>query len=156
MIKFSKPLSTCKAVSILLVFLLLIGCDNAQKFNDKHQDSIDRFVENFHSMVNAGNFEKIHDTSAIELKEKIDKPEFVAFMSKVFSILGKPVKTEFIGATDMQSDIGENLIAAQYKTTYSKGSATETFIFRKLEKGMQLFQYNINSDDLMRGLITSH
>lgn len=136
-----------------LFALLLTGCERAKSSADL--ESIETFVNVFHKYVTDMSFGKIYDETTIEFKRKTERDDFITGMSKVSSILGVPIETRFIGISDMKSDSGENLIASQYVTTYTHGSATETFIFRSLETQLQLFQYNINSDDLMKGLLAS-
>jgi len=67
--------------------------------------------------------------------------------------LGQVKESNRVGITPANSDQGESLIMAQFKTSHDNGVAHETFFIKEENGKLLLFQYNINSDTLLEAVI---
>jgi hypothetical protein len=133
----------------LFVSLFINGC----KDESNNMESARRFSQEFHEKFNGGKYEEIYISSDIGLKAKVDKETFINSMKKIHESLGDVKSSNLIGVTSAKSDQGLNLVAAKFKTEYAEGTAEETFFLKPDENQITLFQYNIDSNDLIRKMI---
>lgn len=118
-------------------------------------DSLNIFVQKFHEKFNSMKYDEIYDSSASELKTKAEKAFFIKSMESIHKNLGEIKSTNLIGITPTKSDQGLSLTAAKFSTTYRDGTAEETFFLKPDGDQFILFQYNIDSADLMKKMINN-
>ena len=136
-------------VIALLVSLFLNGC----KDESNNMESARKFAQEFHERFNEKKYEEIYISSDSGLKAKVDKETFINSMKKIHESLGDVKSSNLIGVTPAKSDQGLSLVAAKFKTEYAEGIAEETFFLKSDDNQLTLFQYNIDSDDLIRKMV---
>ena len=134
---------------VLFASLLLNGC----KDESNNMELVKTFAQEFHETFNAGKYEGIYSSSASGLKTKVDKETFMNSMKKIHESLGDVRNSNLIGVVPTKSDQGLSLVAAKFKTVYAEGTAEETFFLKPDDNQLTLFQYNIDSDDLIRKMV---
>jgi Protein of unknown function (DUF4019) len=107
-------------------------------------------VPKFHSMLDAGNFAQIYDSSAEDLKSLSSQHDFVAFLEGVHRKLGASASSERQGWRVDYRATG-TFITLTYKTRYAVGEAQEQFVFRMKDNRALLAGYHINSNALILG-----
>ena len=143
-----------KIIYIAIAFLaslFLHGC----KDESNNMELSRKFAQEFHEQFNNIKYEEIYSSSDPGLKAKVDKDTFVNSMKKIHEGLGDVKSSDLIGVTPTKSDQGLTLVAAKFKTVYAEGTAEETFFLKPDDNQLTLFQYNINSDDLIRKMVNN-
>lgn len=139
-----------KIIVTLLVCMILVSCREQTVIESP---KVDQFVHELHHKIKKKDFNNIYQSSAPEFKSQINEDAFVKSMAKIYSILGTPTESSIIGHINTTSSNGKALIAAQYSTKFEHGTAIETVYLEKAGEKLVLFQYNINSDDLMKKVL---
>jgi len=102
----------------------------------------------FHSDLNAGNFQRIYDTSDAQLKAATDKEKFGKILNAVHSKLGLFKSGKSAGWND-NATTGGRFVTISYEAAYQKGSAQENFVYRIDGNSAALVGYHVNSDALL-------
>ena len=108
----------------------------------------DQAVTRFHKMLDAGQNAQIYRESAQEMKNAGPEAKLDAFLSAVHRKLGTVTKATRQGFND-QMNTGGHYITMTYATTYTRGEATETFVYKISDGKAALVGYNVNSDALI-------
>jgi hypothetical protein len=132
-----------RTIALLFVLLLACGCsvDTAPA---------EQAVPMFHSMLDAGNFAQIYDSSSEDLKSLSSQHDFVAFLEAVHRKLGASASSERQGWRVDYRATG-TFITLTYKTRYAVGEAQEQFVFRIKDNRALLAGYHISSNALLLG-----
>lgn len=130
---------------IAALILLLSACSGGEDL-----DSAEKAIDRFHSELNAGNFERIHENAAPEWKKASSKADMVQLFQAVRNKLGPFVSGKQNGWR-VNYTTGGTFVLVLFESKYQKGDATETFTFRRSGESAQLVGYNINSRALITG-----
>ena len=112
------------AMRILLIGLItgtLQGCLLPENFDDAEQS-----VAVFHDRLNQGEYDDIWDLTAPAFDDREVRAEARALFSAMHSRLGPVVESEEIDASFFASDDTGETVTLVYRTTFERGSATET------------------------------
>lgn len=105
-------------------------------------------VSEFHKKFNAGEFQIMYDRSSDEFKQNARKEDMVRFFEGVRSKLGEVTNTKKTGWHVNHHSSG-TIVTLTCETQFSKGNATEVFIYRIAGQNMILAGYRIDSRDLV-------
>jgi hypothetical protein len=129
----------------ILVFILaavtLKGCAMAEDFGDAEQS-----VAVFHDRLNREVYEEIWELTAPAFREAEVRDDARALFSAMHSRLGAALASEKIDASFYASSNEGATVTLVYRTTFERGSATETFVFMVDSGKPLLWNYNISSD----------
>ena len=112
------------------------------------QKVAEQAVEKFHEMFVAGKFQELYEQSGDGLKKGGTQQDFVNLLNMVNLKLG-PFKSSVIEEETNKHGLAENTVSLSYSTTFSKGVATESFVYRLEGERAILVGYHINSDALV-------
>ena len=132
-----------KAGSAVLAALLLAGCSFG-----KDIAAADAGVSAFHASLNAGDVDRIASTADPELGASPSRVEFGKLLEAVHRKLGIFVSGNRTGFND-RADLQGHFITVVYASTYQRGAAQETFVFRVSDGRAKVAGYNINSAALI-------
>jgi hypothetical protein len=100
-------------------------------------------VTEFHKNFNAGDFEKIYDDSHPDFKASTSKKDAVDFIASMKAALGEVTAASKTGWNISSTAADGTTVDLTYSTTYTGGTATESFVY-KLENGVAtLLSWNI-------------
>ena len=105
-------------------------------------------VAQFHTMLDAGQNAQIYGNAAPEMKSAATEAKLTALLAAVHRKLGTVSKAEQRGWND-QVNTGGHFVTLNYATTYARGEAAETFVYKITDGKAQLASYNVNSDALI-------
>ncbi|MDB5704884.1 MAG: hypothetical protein JWN66_2000 [Sphingomonas bacterium] len=108
----------------------------------------DQAVTRFHKMLDAGQNAQIYQESASEMKNAAPEAKLSALLAAVHRKLGTVTKATRQGFND-QMNTGGHYITMTYATSYTRGDAVETFVYKISDGKAALVGYNINSDALI-------
>ena len=133
------------AVLSLMVFLaLLAACSSADDMDAARAASA-----NFHSQLDAGQFDQIWEASGVELKNASSQQDFTDLLEAVHRKLGQVSSTK-------ETHWGVRMVTAgtfidlAYSTTFEGGAAVEQLVWHIDAAGKALLVgYHINSNALI-------
>ena len=137
-------------LTIAFSFVVFISSCSQQEFDI---NKIDAVVSDFHERYNKKKNSEIYDKSNQGMKNAISKGEFIKTFNLLYKVLGEIKKSSLIGVTKTTNSKGEPVVAAQYTSEFSKGTGIETFILIQNNNSYEIFQWNINSDELIKGMV---
>jgi hypothetical protein len=126
-----------------LATLLMAACSA-----EEHIARADREVTAFHKKFNAGDFAMIYDSSSDEFKQSARKEDMVKFFESVRSKLGDITSTKKLD-WHLNYQPSDTIVTLNYETQFSKGIATEVFMYRVKDQNVILAGYRIDSRDLV-------
>ncbi|PTX99213.1 hypothetical protein DB345_02230 [Spartobacteria bacterium LR76] len=149
-------------IAALAVAVLCGGCKDAQK---RHEQGAKGVVE-FHELYNAGKYAEIFAAADAGFGRSITLPEFQQFLSAQHDRLGKVIRSTESGwgassqsgktfAVSMEEGLqvsggsDKDFVTLSQKTTFEKGEAAETFIFVMQNGHALLYDYRVESPDLI-------
>ena len=103
-------------------------------------------VAAFHKQLDAGQFAAIEAASGPEMKSS--PGQFLKLLDAVHRKLGASGASQQVGFNDAVNT-GGHFLTLNYRTTFAKGAAAETFVYRIDGGKAVLAGYNINSDALI-------
>lgn len=147
---FSGDISSAHMKSILtslfagaLAAIALSGCGKLAREKDLASDAMDQFHERF----NAGDFDKIFDTADADFQRARPRGEFLNYIEAVHGKLGDYKNCDNHGwSTNFINS--DTTVTLHYKTTFTKGTGDEEFVYRVSGARATLQSYQINSDKL--------
>ncbi len=131
-------------LAVLLWMATLAGCGKITRAKDVAADAMDQFHERF----NAGDFDKIYDTADADFQRASGRSEFLKFSAAVHRKLGDYKKCENTG-WNVNSANSDTSVTLHYKTTFTKGTGDEEFIYKVSGSRATLRGYHINSTTLV-------
>ena len=137
-------------LTIAFSFVVFISSCSQQEFDI---NKIDAVVSDFHESYNKKKDSEIYDKSNQGMKNAISKDEFIKTFNLLYKVLGEIKKSSLTGVTKTTNSKGEPVVAAQYTSEFSKGTGIETFILIQNNNSYEIFQWNINSDELIKGMV---
>ena len=132
-----------RRVSIALLFCALAGCSPGTDV-----PVAEKAVARFHTMLDAGQNAQIYQESASEMKGAAAESKLTDLLAAVHRKLGTVKKAEQKGWND-QVNTGGHFVTLNYATTYARGDAAETFVYKIAGEKAELVGYNINSNALI-------
>ena len=105
-------------------------------------------VQQFHSLLNTGQYEQIYDGASDEFRASGNKEDLIKFMQAVHRKLGDAGSHSLDGMNVTATPTG-TYITAVYRTTFTGGDAVETFRWLKRGESVVLIGYNIQSMKLV-------
>lgn len=132
-----------KYSAVLIATVSLAGCSPGTDV-----PAAERAIVEFHSDLNAANFQKIYDSGDADLKAATTKDTFGKILNAVHSKLGL-FKTGKSADWNDNATTGGHFVTINYQAAYQKGSAVENFVYRMDGNRAALVGYHINSDALL-------
>jgi len=130
-------------VLIAAALLLLAGCSMSADTKLAEQA-----VTQFHSTLDAGQFDSLYEHAADDLKNSTQRERFVAFVDAVHRKLGT-----YQSSTEKNWNISYHptgtYVTLSYTSTYAGGEANEEFVYRLEGQSALLAGYHVNSDALI-------
>lgn len=131
------------AVVIALLFLMW-QCGSALR----DRNLADAAVLHFHGQLNSGQYEDIYREADRDLSQEAKHDELVRLLQAVHTKLGNVGTEKLLSITVNTTTNGGTFTVTQYQTAFARGSAIETFTWRKHNGALKLYGYNIQSNDL--------
>jgi len=111
--------------------------------------SSDLAVEQFHRKLNSERFEEIYTQADHAFQESGKQEEILKFFGAIHKKLGNAGRADR-GTIKINTNTNGTFIAVTYTTVYERGTATETFTWRKdVADNLKLVGYNIQSNALI-------
>jgi hypothetical protein len=106
-------------------------------------------VVEFHRTINSGQFDQIYDKADHAFQDSDTREEMSKFFNAIHSKLGNAGPADR-GGININSTTGGTFLTVNYTTHYERGTAAETFVWRKGIAGdLTLVRYNIQSKALI-------
>jgi len=132
--------------ALVFAVAVVLGCTSlAQK------GAAEGAVNQFHERLDAGSYDQIYDSADDRFKAASTREQFTKVLRAIHDKLGKVTaskQTGFSGQDRAGTDAGSYLQLV-YETQFATGKGTETFMWRVDGGQVRLFNYNINSADLI-------
>ena len=132
-----------RSLGAALLFCALAGCSPGTDV-----PVAEKAVARFHTMLDAGQNAQIYQESASEMKSAAAESKLTDLLAAVHRKLGTVQKAEQKGWND-QVNTGGHFVTLNYATTYARGDAAETFVYKIAGEKAELVGYNINSNALI-------
>jgi hypothetical protein len=108
----------------------------------------EKAVINFHSLFNQQNFRSIYENTHEKFKKGVTEKEYTQLLETIHRKLGKETKTTNKSWYVKTHNLTTYVTLGQ-ETTYENGKGIETFVYIINDSKAFLFNYNINSTDLI-------
>lgn len=108
----------------------------------------DPAVQDFHRELNEGQYEQIYRAADSGLAGEGRHDALIKFLEGVHTKLGEAGVARQLSIRVSATTFGSSIIA-QYDTTYTRGSAIETFTWVKKDGNLKLHGYDIRSNALV-------
>lgn len=131
-------------ISLASVAYILTGCASM----GKSKETAERAVDVFHSKLDSENYSEIYAQADEGFKKASSQAELEKFLRAVHQKLGK-VQTANQTSWLMNTSSDGAFLTLTYNTTFVDGTATEQFVWHVTDDRAALFNYNINSVDLV-------
>lgn len=105
----------------------------------------DAAVQQFHTQLDAGDFEGIFHESDEGFQKADAKESTLKFLAGVHDKLGKSGRFER-GSIHINAQISTTFVTVTYNSTFQNGTAQETFTWRKTGGALKLISYNVQSN----------
>lgn len=105
-------------------------------------------VPDFHQALDSGQFDQLYEDGADELKQAVQRQDFVALLDAVHRKLGD-VSSSTKSGWNVNYHTSGTFVTLTYDTAFSQGKATEQFVFKLSDSKALLVGYHINSNDLV-------
>jgi hypothetical protein len=130
---------------ILIGNALMSGCSSFAR----EREIAERGVGEFHANLDSGKYQEIYHQADEEFQRSGTEEEFQKLVSAVHEKLGK-VKgaPQLLGYRVTVGSKGAYVVL-NYNTSFLRGTATETFTWHLASGQAKLFNYNVNSRELI-------
>ena len=132
-----------KRLAVAVLLSALAGCSAGTDV-----PVAEKAVARFHTMLDAGQNAQIYQESASDMKSTSSESQLNALLEAVHRKLGAVKKAQQQGWND-QVNTGGHFVTLNYATSYARGDAAETFVYKIAGEKAQLVGYNINSNALI-------
>jgi hypothetical protein len=130
-------------------FLLIAGCSGSV-FN---MPAIDAAVADFKVKYDSNDYRLIYDQSAQGMRSAVTEEDLVKTLTAVKTVLGNIVEYKQTSVLGAKSAAGDDLVVARYQTTFEHGVGEQIYFLAAADNGYLLYQWNINSNDLIKGMV---
>jgi hypothetical protein len=120
------PIRSRKVVASIIAFLLAFSSACSV---GKSKAIAERAVVNFHSQLDAGQYQEIYDQAGVEFQKAMSESDCLAFLQAVHQKLGTVKQSTQTSSKVIFSNTG-TIISHDYDTELTNGKATETFSWR--------------------------
>jgi hypothetical protein len=135
-------------LKIYIIFLMISLVVFAYSCStNRSKQMAEQAVKEFHLRFVKEQYHEIYSQSDDEFRKAQSETGFIAIMKAINEKLGRVKETKEI-SYHMNLTYSENIVRLTYVTDFSKGKATEYFVWRVKENGISLIRYNIDSPDL--------
>jgi hypothetical protein len=134
------------ALTLLLLIFLAWQCGSALRHGRALADPA---VAEFHKKMNAGQYWDICRNADPSLCGIEKRDEFVQFLEGVHAKLGDAGATNQLNMTVNTTLLGSSVVA-QYETTCTRGTATETFTWNREGGLLKLSGYQVQSNAFLK------
>jgi len=114
----------------------------------KSKEIAERAVDVFHSQLDAEHYSEIYAQGDEDFKKAGSQEEFEKLVRAVHQKLGKVQAANQVGYLVNVSSSG-TFVTLTYDTTFVDAKATEQFVWHVRDGRAALYNYNINSADLV-------
>jgi hypothetical protein len=115
----------------------------------KGKENAERAVEKFHNQLNAGQFHEIYAETDDAFKKAATEEQTTQLFEAVHRKLGTVQNAKLAGwHVNTAAGTGTS-ITLGYEVDFSEGKGTEEFVFRLAGDKALLFNYNVNSPQLI-------
>lgn len=132
-----------RKIAVVILFSGLAACSAGTDI-----PLADSAVSRFHTLLDAGQNAQIYGDSAPEMKGTTSEAKLTALLAAVHRKLGTVSKAEQKGWNDTVNT-GGHFVTLNYATTYARGEAAETFVYKIADGKARLAGYHVNSDALI-------
>lgn len=136
---------------LLLPLCMLMGSTQAQS----DPTVLDKVAHAFQTQFNQANYAAIYSASAPGMKAAIELDEFEKTMRSVKTILGNIVQYDLSAIIPAKSAVGDDLLMLTYRTRFEHGVGEQVYFLQPQSAEFLLYQWNINSDDLIKGMVNT-
>jgi hypothetical protein len=130
------------AVTAVILIFYVWQCGSAIT---EGRRSANQLVQRFHQLLNGSHYEQIAQESDQALLQEEKQEDLVTLLAAVHTKLGD-VAGESLTNMSVNAGTDGTFVKTEYKTTYSRGSAVETFTWIKRGGTLKLYGYNIQSN----------
>lgn len=116
-------------------------------FYREHNEA-NRYAAQFHSALNAGQFEQICARASRQFRDSESQDKVVAFLQMVHTKLGQERSATMTGIRVNATTHGTYVITS-YSTRFDNGPAAETFTWLRQDGALELVGYHVDSDALI-------
>ena len=131
-------------VMLLNVACLLSGCVSTGKSKEIAEHAVDEF----HSRLDSERYSEIYAQADEDFKKSSSQEELEKLARAVHQKLGKVQAANQVGYLMTLSSSGM-FVTLTYDMTFLDGKATEQFVWRVTDDRAALYNYNVNSADLV-------
>jgi hypothetical protein len=110
--------------------------------------SANEAVRHFHQELNGGEYEQICQEASAAFTQAANHDDLVKFLQAVHTKLGAVETESFINLT-VSATTGGTFVTTRYNAKFARGSAVETFTWKKTGSRLKLYGYNIQSSALL-------
>lgn len=123
---------------------MLGGCGVQESFKEADVE-----VGQFHTALNAGNWQGVWQTADPQLRQATTREQFGKLLDAVHRKLGKVTASKQTG-WNANSGTGGTYVTVTMQTQFERGTGTEQLVYHKGSDGkVALSGYNIQSQDMM-------
>jgi len=130
-----------------IVILTLLGGTSCDTNESKKR--AEKTVEDIHILFNAGQYKEIYQRADQTYKSALTETDSIALFALLRQKLGNVEQSKMVG-WDINSSTFGTTVKLQYKTEFTKGNATEQFIFLVSNGDTRLTNYDIQSPLLIK------
>jgi Protein of unknown function (DUF4019) len=142
---FMSKRCTFLTITAALALALLAGCNDIKQA----PKDAERLDTDLHSAMTRGDIKGIYANADDGLKSAISEEKFDALFAAIAKKLGTPISCT-PGGWNLNTDTSGTFLKTECQTKFSKNaSGTETITWRKSGETYRLFDYHINSDELL-------
>ncbi len=105
-------------------------------------------ANNFHADLNEGNFQQIYEGATEEFQSAGSKEDTLRLFQAVHKKLGF-VMSSYLQNITVNATTSGTFVRSIHRTAFEHGSAIETFTWKKSGGRLILYNYNINSKELI-------
>lgn len=130
-------------------FVALAACTDAKI----DTAAVDKVAADFKAKYNQGKYQAIYQESAPGMKAAIGMEDFDKTLGTVAKVLGNMVSYDKAAISTAKGAKGEDLLMVKYQTQFEKGVGEQVYFLYPNSGAYLLYQWNINSDDLIKGMV---
>jgi hypothetical protein len=136
-----------KRPPILILLAVLLAAGSSCSLT-KGKGTAEAAVVQFHNQFNAGQFHEIYNQADDEFKKAATEADFIALLEAVHRKLGTVKQSNPAGWGINTTPMG-TVATLSYEVQFSDGKGTEQFVYHISADKALLYNYNINSPDLI-------
>ncbi|RYY23508.1 MAG: DUF4019 domain-containing protein [Sphingomonadales bacterium] len=128
---------------VVAAMVALSGCSAGE-----HTDAAKTEVTKFRQQVDAGQFAEIYKASGTDIRNAMPEAQFVEMIGGFHQAIGKFTSAPDPGWNYNTDDAGQR-VTLDYDSTFERGKAHETFVYKIIDGKAVLAGYNFKADGPM-------